>query len=98
MGSLDVIFTVGSLIIGIMLLTGHGDIFMRGGNPQERKKRFDEKKMERASGIAFVLMGVVTGVDCLTESLAAKIIYMVVLIAIFAGLIIYIQKKCRIDK
>ena len=45
MDSLDLILTVAAFIVGIMLLTGHGDIFMKGGNADVRKKLYDEKKM-----------------------------------------------------
>ena len=43
MDSLDLILTVAAFIVGIMLLTGHGDIFMKGGNADVRKKLYDEK-------------------------------------------------------
>ncbi len=96
MDALNLFIIAGSLIAGVMMLTGHGSVFMGGGNSQERKKRFDEKKMERASGIALVLVGIATAIDCITKTFAAKIIYMVVIVLIFAVLIIYIQKKCKI--
>ena len=34
MGSLDLILTAAALIVGVMLLTGHGEIFMKGGNAE----------------------------------------------------------------
>ena len=96
MDALNLFIIAGSLIAGVMMLTGHGSVFMGGGNSQERQKRFDEKKMQRASGIALVLVGIATAIDCITKTFAAKIIYMVVIVLIFAVLIIYIQKKCKI--
>ena len=30
--SLNIILTIAAFIVGIMLLTGHGDIFLKGGN------------------------------------------------------------------
>ena len=47
MDSLSLILTVAAFIVGIMLLTGHGEIFMKGGNADVRKKLYDEKKMEK---------------------------------------------------
>ena len=52
MGSLDIFLTVAALVAGVMLLTGHGDVFMKGGNASERKKLYDEKKVQKATGIA----------------------------------------------
>ena len=37
-----------SIIGGILLLTGHGDFLMGGGNADERRKMYDQKKMEKA--------------------------------------------------
>ena len=50
MDSLGLILTVAAFIVGIMLLTGHGEIFMKGGNADVRKKLYDEKKMEKGCG------------------------------------------------
>ena len=49
MGSLDIFLTVAALVAGVMLLTGHGDVFMKGGNASERKKLYDEKKVQKAT-------------------------------------------------
>ena len=43
--SFDFILAGIALIVGIMLLTGHGDIFLKGGNTKLRKEKYDEKKM-----------------------------------------------------
>lgn len=91
----DLILTVGSLIIGIMMLTGHGGVFMRGGNAEVRKKLYDEKKIEKASGIALILVGIITGVDMQTTGVAFKIGYVALMAVIFGVLIYYIQKKCK---
>ena len=47
--SFDFILAGIALIVGIMLLTGHGDIFLKGGNTKLRKEKYDEKKMEKVS-------------------------------------------------
>ena len=50
--SLNIILTIAAFIVGIMLLTGHGDIFLKGGNSDISKKLYDEEKMAKASGVA----------------------------------------------
>ena len=84
-----------SSIIGILLLTGNGAIFMRGGNAKERSKIYDEKKMEKGSGIALIAIGIATGVDTYTTGVAAKIGYVIFLVIVFVGLILFYKKKCR---
>ena len=58
--SFDFILAGIALIVGIMLLTGHGDIFLKGGNTKLRKEKYDEKKMTWGSGVALLLIGVAT--------------------------------------
>lgn len=93
--TLDYILTFGSIIAGIMLLTGHGDVFMKGGDVQKRKTIYDEKKMEKASGIAMILIGIVTGIDSFTTSVYAKLVYVAVLLVIMAVLTYYLKVKCK---
>ena len=50
MDSFDMILTIAALVMGVMLLTGHGDILMKGGNAAERKKLYDDKKVQLVSG------------------------------------------------
>ena len=95
MGSLDLILTAAALIVGVMLLTGHGEIFMKGGNADVRKKLYDEKKMEKGCGVALILIGIISGIDMFTTSLAAKIGYIVVLLVIVAELVYYLKVKCK---
>ena len=44
------ILAIAAAVIGIMLLTGHGAMFMKGGNTQARARKYDEKKMEKVLG------------------------------------------------
>ena len=44
--SFSFILTIAALVVGFMLFTGHGSIFMKGGNTQARNQKYDEKKME----------------------------------------------------
>lgn len=45
--SLNIILTIAAFVVGIMLLTGHGDIFLKGGNSDISKKLYDEEKMQK---------------------------------------------------
>ena len=87
-----------ALIIGIMMLTGHGDFFLKGGNADLRKKKYDEAKLSKASGVTLILIGIATGIDSYTTSLAAKIAYVVILLAILAGLGLFLKFKCQKQK
>lgn len=93
--SLDFILAIAGIVIGIMLLTGHGEMFMGGGNQKKREQMYDQKKMEKVCGVGLLLIGIVTGIDAFTTTVAAKIAYIVVLLIIFIGMVIYLQKKCK---
>jgi hypothetical protein len=47
--SFSFILTIAALVVGVMLFTGHGSFFMKGGNTQARAQKYDEKKMEKVS-------------------------------------------------
>ncbi len=47
--SFSFILTIAALVVGFMLFTGHGSVFMKGGNTQARAQKYDEKKMEKVS-------------------------------------------------
>lgn len=93
--TLDIFITVVSLVVGVMLLTGHGDFFMKGGNADLRKKLYDEEKLQRASGIGLLCYGAVTGINMFFQGFTASIIYFVVILVISAVLIWYIRIRCR---
>ena len=93
--SLDFILAIAGIVIGIMLLTGHGEMFMGGGNQKKREQMYDQKKMEKVCGVGLLLIGIVTGIDAFTTTVAAKIAYIVVLLIIFIVMVIYLQKKCK---
>ena len=89
------ILAIAAAVIGIMLLTGHGAMFMKGGNTQARARKYDEKKMEKFSGICMILIGIATGIDAFTTSVTAKIVYVVVLFVILAVFLFLLKTKCR---
>ena len=63
MDSFDMILTIAALVMGVMLLTGHGDVLMKGGNAAERKKLYDDKKVQLVSGVTLLIFGILTGLD-----------------------------------
>ena len=91
----DFILAGAALIVGILLLTGHGDFFLKGGNTQLRKAKYDEEKMSKGSGVALILIGIATGIDSYTTTLAGKIGYIIVLVLILTGLMLYLKYKCQ---
>ena len=93
--SLNIILTIAAFIVGIMLLTGNGDIFLKGGNSDISKKLYDEEKMAKASGVALILIGVVSAIDLFTTALAFKIAYIAALLIIIVGLVCYLRLKCK---
>ena len=96
MTTLGVIVVVGAFILGIMLLTGHGDFFMQAGTTPGMKKIYDDKKVAKASGIAFLVTAGVSAIDLFTETLPLKIAYLVAIIVIFGVLFWYIVNKCKL--
>lgn len=95
MDSFDLILTVAALVMGVMLLTGHGDILMKGGNAAERKRLYDEKKIQLISGVTLLIFGVLTGLDMLIKSYVYDIIYLVLVIVFFIAMVVLIRKKCK---
>ena len=89
-----IIISAISLIGGVLLLTGNGGFLMGGGNAEERKKIYNLDKVERASGIAFLVVGIASVIDLFTTGLLASIIYLVVVIGSFTALFVYMRKKC----
>lgn len=95
MDSFDMILTVIALAAGVMLLTGHGDILMKGGNAAERKKIYDEKKVQKVTGAAMIFFGILTGLDMVIKSYVYDILYLVLAVIVFIIMVVIIRKKCR---
>ncbi len=92
----DIFIGLVSLVCGIMLLTGNGDILLngRGTAAEERRKVYDVKKMEKPTGIVLVIVGVLTLLDTYLKIPALQAAYLFIVIALFAGLFVYYRKKC----
>ena len=95
MDSFDMILTIAALVMGVMLLTGHGDVFMKGGNAAERKKLYDDKKVQLVSGVTLLIFGILTGLDMVIKSYVYDIIYLAAVIIIFIIMVVVIRKKCK---
>ena len=95
MTAFGVIVVVGAFVIGIMLLTGHGDFFMQTGANPGMKKIYDDKKVAKASGIAFLVTAGLSAIDLFTDTLPLKVAYLVAIIVIFGVLFWYIVNKCK---
>lgn len=52
------------------------------------------RKNGKVSGICLILIGIATGVDAFTESMAAKIAYVVILFVILAVFLFLLRTKC----
>lgn len=93
--TIDYLLAIGALVIGIMILTGNGAIFMKGGDSKSRQKEYDVKKMEKATGIACILAGLATGCNAIFANTFFQTIYIVLILVIFGGLFAYIKLKCK---
>ena len=51
--------------------------------------------MAKASGVALILIGVVSAIDLFTTALAFKIAYIAALLIIIVGLVCYLRLKCK---
>ena len=93
--SFDILLTAAALIVGILLLTGHGDFFLKGGNAELRKAKYDEEKMAKGSGVALILIGILTGIDSYVKGgMVAEIVYVSLILVIMIGLGLYLKFKC----
>lgn len=94
---LDWGFAIILVVVGIMLVSGHGDVLMGGGavGAEERRRKYDEKKMQRAFGIGFLIMALANVITIFIKGLPASIIYTVFIILVIAGEIIYVNKYCK---
>ncbi|MBQ1312117.1 MAG: DUF3784 domain-containing protein [Blautia sp.] len=93
----DYIIAAIAIVCGLLLLTGNGGFLMKGGNEMERNKKYDQKKMERACGIAAVILGLATLADSFANNLIFTFGYMGLLVVVLGWLFWYIRNKCRKD-
>ena len=51
--------------------------------------------MTKGSGVALILIGILTGIDSYTEGMASEIIYVILLLVVMVGLGLYLKYKCK---
>lgn len=92
----DWVFAIVLFGVGIALLTGHGNLFMGGDKgAADRQGLYDDQKMAKAFGVGFLLLGAANVVTIFIRNFAVSIGYMVFIILVIIGEIIYIKKYCR---
>ena len=90
----DIFIGLASLVCGILLLTGNGDILLKSSNSAEQRKIYDVKKMEKPTGIILVLIGILTLVDTWLNIQVLHALYFFIVLVLFVILFIYYRKKC----
>lgn len=92
----DWIFAIVMAGVGIALLSGHGNVFMGGSKGMaDREGIYDEEKMAKAFGIGFLLLAAANVVTIFIRNFAVSVAYMIFIILVIAGEVIYIRKYCR---
>ena len=61
----------------------------------ERKKLYDDKKVQLVSGVTLLIFGILTGLDMVIKSYVYDIIYLAAVIVIFIIMVVVIRKKCK---
>ena len=95
MDSFDMILTIAALVMGVMLLTGHGDVRMKGGNGAAREMLYNVKMVPLVSVVTLLIFGILTGLDMVIKSNVYDIIYQAAVIVIFIIMVVVIRKKCK---
>lgn len=54
--------------------------------------------MTKGSGVTLILFGIVTFIDSYTTSLTAKIIYILAILAILVGFVVYLKRNASRNK
>lgn len=96
LGIFDWILAIVLLVVGVILVTGHGDSIMGGGQgAEERRRMYDEKRMQKAFGVGFILMAIANVITIFIHSFVISVAYMVFIIVIIVAEIIYVKKYCK---
>ena len=57
--------------------------------------KYDEEKMAKGSGVALILIGILTGIDSYVKGgMVAEIVYVSLILVIMIGLGLYLKFKC----
>lgn len=92
----DWVLAIILLGVGVLLLTGHGDMIMGNGpSSVERKKLYDDAKMQRAFGVGFLLMGLANVLTIYVRNFAVSLGYLIFVILVIVAVAVYVKKCCR---
>ena len=95
METFDLIITIGCLIVGFMMLTGRGDVFLNDKDAAQRNKLYDMKKAQKGYGVAFIVIGAASAVRMRVKTQMGFVIYLVVVIVSLAASVVYMKKCCK---
>lgn len=95
MGAIDLVLTVGCLIVGVLMLLGKGGKLLEDKNAPDRNKEYDMKKAQKGYGIAFLVIGAASGISHKINTQAGFGIYLIIVVLALAGSVIYMKKYCR---
>ena len=96
--SLGVILTGGALVIGLLILTGNGAVFLKGGKEEQRKKIYDQRRFELATGVMLLVFALLTGIDCFTKGSIWKVAYVIATILTFALYVVALRRWCKLPE
>ena len=92
---LDLIIALFAAGAGVLLLTGHGDLFFSKKADPLRYAGYDMKKFEKPCGIVFILVGILTMADSFIGNYIFSLVYLGLIVLLFVWLFWYYRTKCR---
>ncbi len=92
---LDLVIALFAVGAGVLMLTGHSDLFFSKRADPLRYSGYDMKKFEKPCGIVFILDGILTFADSYIRSAVFSIVYLGLIILLFAWLFWYYRNRCR---
>ena len=95
METFNQIITIGCLIVGVMMLTGRGDVLLNDKDAAERNKLYDMKKAQKGYGIAFIVIGIASAISMRVKTQMGFVIYLIIVIVSLAASVIYMKKCCK---
>ena len=95
METFNLIITIGCLIVGVMMLTGRGDVLLNDKDAAERNKLYDMKKAQKGYGIAFIVIGIASAISMRVKTQMGFVIYLIIVIVSLAASVIYMKKCCK---
>lgn len=95
METFDLIITIGCLIVGVMMLTGRGDVLLNDKDAAQRNKLYDMKKAQKGYGIAFLVIGIASAISMRVKTQMGFAIYLIIVVVSLAASVVYMKKCCK---